>query len=451
MADRSIGTSDTSKGTTRSERAVIFVLLTSFIHTLGLGIVVPVLPGLIIELSDRSVEEAARIGGWLLLVYAVMQFFFGPILGMLSDRYGRRPVLLLSLAVFAIDYALTAFAPNLLWLFAGRAIAGMAGATQATILAFVADISPPQRRAQRFGLVGLMFGLAFIIGPAVGGLLGVYGARLPFLVAGGIALLNLIYGLLVLPESLPADHRRTLSLDRANPLAALRRVTRFDPAARHVLLALGIWWLALQAIQSTWPYYVEHRYGWNTFNVGLSLAAIGLGSALVQGLLTGRMIARLGESGTARFGLACGVFCFVALSAASFPAILMVGIGLSALSSVVFPALNGLLSRGGDPSGQGELQGLVAAVQNLTTIVGPPIMTQIFAAFSEDGAPVSLPGAQFMLSAVLAAASLAIVARLIVPPRLSAAGEKSLIPLPRPRHGAAIGLDTEPEDEGAER
>jgi MFS transporter, DHA1 family, tetracycline resistance protein len=395
-----------------SRHALTFIFVTVLIDTVGLGIVIPVFPQLIVELTGQPVNEAARIGGWLGFAYAVMQFGFGPVIGNLSDRFGRRPVLLASLLAFAVDYMAMAFAPTLALLFVGRILAGITGASYTTAYAYIADVSPPEKRAQNFGLIGMAFGFGFILGPAIGGLIGEeFGTRAPFIAAGGLALINALYGWLVLPESLPPERRRAFDIRRANPVGALLRLRRYQPVVLGLAMALFLWQLAHQSLQGTWSFYTIYRFEWSPGMVGLSLAAVGVTAAIVQGGLVRIVIPRIGERRAVELGLMTGFAGFAIYGLATEGWMIYAGIAVAALSGLAYPSMNALMSQRVKPDAQGELQGAVASLASLATIIGPPLMTQLFAYFTGGTAAFELPGAAFLLAAMLTLASLALFLR----------------------------------------
>ena len=397
---------------TASRHALAFIFATVLIDTIGLGIVIPVFPQLIVELTGQPVNEAARIGGWLAFAYAVMQFGFGPVIGNLSDRFGRRPVLLASLLAFAVDYLVMALASTLPLLFIGRVIAGITGASHTTAYAYIADVSPPEKRAQNFGLIGMAFGFGFILGPAIGGLIGdQFGTRAPFVAAGALALLNVLYGWLILPESLPPERRRPFDIRRANPVGTLMQLRRYQPIVLGLALAMFLWQLAHQSLQGTWSFYTVYRFEWSPGMVGLSLAAVGLSAAIVQGGLVRVIIPRLGERRAVALGLMSGLGGFVIYGLATEGWMMFAGIAVAALSGLAYPSMNALMSQRVDADAQGELQGAVASLFSLSTIIGPPLMTQLFGHFTGRSAPFELPGAAFILAALLTLASLMLFRR----------------------------------------
>jgi DHA1 family tetracycline resistance protein-like MFS transporter len=380
--------------------SVRFILITLVLDALGFGLVVPIVPSLVLKLSGLTVSGASVWVGLLLAAFALMQFVCAPVLGGLSDRFGRRPVLLLSLSGICVNYLLLAWAPSLTWLFLGRLIAGATAANAATATAYIADVTPPQKRAGQFGLIGAMFGVGFVAGPALGGLLGAYGLRLPFFVAAGLAACNVLYGLFVLPESLPPVLRRPFDWRRANPLGSLRVVMANRNLGR-LAIAWGSVWFALGALQSTFVLANQARFAWDTRHNGMALALAGLGSAVVQGLLVRRIVPALGERRAAMIGgmiVACGYLC---MAFAPFGWVVMVGIVLQSIGAITSPAIQGMVSASAAPDRQGETQGALSSVQGLTAIGSPLIASWVFSTFTGMGAIVSLPGAPFVVSALV--------------------------------------------------
>jgi DHA1 family tetracycline resistance protein-like MFS transporter len=388
--------------------AVGFIFVTLLLDIIGLGIIIPVIPQLIQELTGADVSEASRYGGWLLFAYAFFQFLFAPLVGALSDRYGRRPVLLLSLLGFGLDYLVLAFAPTLAWLFVARVVSGIFGASFTTGFAYIADVSPPEKRAQNFGLVGAAFGLGFIIGPVTGGILGELGPRVPFLVAAGLTLLNMAYGYFVLPESLPADRRRPFEWKRANPLGTLLALRRY-PQVVGLISSLVFVYIASHAVQGTWAYFTIEKFNWSPKDIGLSLGAVGILSAFVQGFLIRKAIPALGAWRTLIVGMVCNVVGLVLFALVQQQWMLYAFLVPYAFGGLAGPALQGLLSNGVPENEQGELQGAMSSMMSATSIVGPPLMTTIFATFTEAGAPVYFPGAPFVAGAILSATSLVLI------------------------------------------
>jgi MFS transporter, DHA1 family, tetracycline resistance protein len=377
--------------------SVRFVLLTLVIDALGFGLVVPIVPSLVLKLSGLTVSGASQWVGLLLMAFALMQFVCAPILGALSDRFGRRPVLLISLSGMCANYLLLAWAPSLTWLFLGRLIAGATAASGATATAYIADVTPPEKRAGQFGLVGAMFGVGFIVGPAVGGLLGSYGMRLPFIAAAVLAGCNVLYGLFVLPESLPPERRRPIEWARASPLGSLH-VVMATSNLRRLAIAWGCLWFALGALQSTFVLANTVRFGWDSQHNGLALALAGLGSAVVQGFLVRRIVPFLGERRAAMIGgvvVAAGYLC-MALAPVGW--VVVLGIVLQSMGAIASPAIQGLVSASAAADRQGETQGALSSVQGLTAIVSPLVASFVFSTFTGAGAPVLLPGAPFLVS-----------------------------------------------------
>jgi DHA1 family tetracycline resistance protein-like MFS transporter len=407
------------------KHALAFIFLTMLIDTIGFGIIMPVMPQLIVQLTGKSLADATFIGGWLLTSYAVMQFVCGPIMGNLSDRFGRRPVLLASLAAFAVDYTLMGFAPSLAWLFLGRVLAGIAGAVYSPAWAYVADISTPEKRAQSFGIMGAAFGLGFIIGPAVGGFLGELGPRAPFFAAAALGALNFIYGFFVLPESLSEDKRRKFEWRRANPLGALAALRRY-PAVISIAGAVFLWQLAHQVYPGAWAFFTEIRYHWSPAEIGASLAFVGMLMAFTQSVLTGRVVKRFGEYRAVIIGLTSGAAGMLILAFSNIGWLAYVAMSAGMLQFIAYPSMNAIMSKQVPPDSQGELQGGVASMMSLTTIIGPLLMTQTLGRFSAADAPIYFPGAVFLLAGALALAALAIVLQVNAPssalPEREAAG-----------------------------
>lgn len=377
-----------------------FIFVTLFLDILGIGLIIPILPKLVEQFRGGSVEAASSTFGLLAALYSLMQFLCAPLLGSLSDRFGRRPVILGSLLGSGLDYFLLAFAPNLAWFFAGRIIAGITGANFAAATAYIADISPPERRAANFGLIGAAFGLGFIAGPALGGLLGDVGLRVPFLVAGALTLLNWLYGWFVLPESLADQNRRAFSWGRSNPVGALLALRRhrmaFGLASSYFLIVL-----AHQVLPSTWVLYTSYRYGWNVRQTGLSLAVVGLMAAIVQGGLTRVIVPKLGEEKSVTIGLIIAALTYAGYGLAPAGWMVFVILVVGSLSGITGPAVQGLISRGVDANEQGAVQGALTSLASVAGIIGPPIATGLFGFFISAAAPVKMPGAAFFCSAVL--------------------------------------------------
>jgi len=388
----------------KQQGALGFIFVTLLIDITGFGIIIPVLPKLIQHLIHGNLSEASRYGGWLTFAYAFMQFIFAPVIGNLSDRYGRRPVLLCSLLGFSIDYMFLAFAPTIGWLFVGRVIAGITGASFTTASAYIADVSPREKLAQNFGIVGAAFGLGFIIGPVMGGILGHISTQLPFLTAAGLALLNALYGFFILPESLKPENRRPFELKRANPMGSLLQLKKY-PAIGGLVSSLVLIYIAAQAVQSTWTFFTMDRFKWTEALVGYSLGFVGVLSGLVQGLLIRVTIPKLGNKRSIVIGLtlySIGLFLFAFANKGWMMFAILVPYCLGGIAG---PALQGLISKHVPPNEQGELQGGLTSLMSATSIVGPPVMTTLFAWFTSPAAPVLFPGAPFLAGAILMLAS----------------------------------------------
>jgi DHA1 family tetracycline resistance protein-like MFS transporter len=379
--------------------ALIFIFITMLVDTIGLGIVLPVTPTLITELTHQGMSEAARWGGWLFFVFALMQFLCSPLIGNLSDRFGRRPVLITSLAMLGVDYLITGLAPTIAWLFLGRFLSGIAGAAYTTANAYIADVSPPEKRAANFGLVGAAFGIGFVVGPAVGGLLGQYGSRVPFYVSAGFAFANALYGLIVLKESLPRGRRRAFELWRANPLGALIALKRF-PLLIGMFGVVVLMRLGHDANPVIWTYYTMLKFNWSSAQVGYSLMAVGAMLALVFSFLTRIVIPRLGETRSAYLGLTCGAIGFFGYAFATEGWMLYGWMAVWVLMGLVMPSLNAIMSKEVGPSEQGELQGALASLGGLTSVAAPPILSNLFGYFTSSAAPIYFPGAAFFAAAV---------------------------------------------------
>lgn len=398
---------------TTRQAAIGFIFVTLLIDTIGFGLIIPVLPNLIMELTHTTTGEAARIGGWLLFAFAVVQFLFAPILGGLSDQYGRRPILLGSLFGFGLDYLLLSWAPTLGWLFLGRVVAGALGASFTTAGAYIADISTPEKRGQNFGMIGAAFGLGFIIGPGLGGLLGSFGPRVPFLAAAGLSLLNWLYGYFILPESLKPENRRPFDWKRANPVGSLLNLKRY-PVVLGLVASLVLIYIAAHAVQSNWSYYVIEKFNWSSAMIGASLAAVGLLVALVQGGLIRIIIPAWGQKTSLFVGLglySVGLFLF---GFATEEWMMFAFLIPYCLGGIAGPAIQGIISSQVPANAQGELQGALTSLMSVTSIVGPLFMAQLFGAFTGDQAIYYFPGAPMVAGGVLTLISLALAIRALV-------------------------------------
>ncbi|HNG90598.1 MAG TPA: TCR/Tet family MFS transporter [Saprospiraceae bacterium] len=390
---------------------LIFIFLTLLLDVIGFGLIIPVLPKLLEQMTGGDLSTASRWGGLLMFAYAGMQFMFSPIVGGLSDRYGRRPVILAALFAFSIDFLIQGFAPSIWWFFLGRILAGITGATFTTAMAYIADVSPPEKRSQNFGLVGAAFGMGFIIGPLLGGLVSHYwGIRAPFFAAAGLAMLNWLYGFFILPESLKPENRRPFDWKRANPLGSLMRLGHY-PVILSLVASLVCIYIAGFANQSTWTYITIAKFGWDERMVGFSLAFVGLMTGIVQGVLTRVLIPRLGQSRSVYIGLGFYTIGFVLFAFASQDWMMFAFMIPFSLGGLAGPSLQGIISNQVPSNAQGELQGALTSLISATSIVGPLVMTNLFAYFTRPDAPVVFPGAPFLLGAVLSLASMLLALR----------------------------------------
>lgn len=382
------------------QAAVGFIFITLLIDVTGIGIIIPVMPKLIQELTGSTTSQAASFGGWLISAYAFMQFLFAPIMGGLSDRYGRRPVLLASLFGFGVDYLFLALAPTIVWLFIGRLIAGIMGASFTTAGAYMADISTPEKRAQNFGMIGAAFGLGFIIGPVIGGLLGGMGSRVPFVAAAFLTLLNWLYGYFILPESLRPENRRAFDWKRANPIGTLKNLLRHKIIA-GLLVTLSLVYISSHAVQSNWAYYTIEKFKWSETMIGISLGVVGLVLAIVQGGLIRVVIPKLGQERSVYAGLAFYTVGFLLYAFATQSWMMFAFTTVYCMGGIAGPALQGIMSAGVPISEQGELQGGFTSLMSLASIVGPFIMNSLFSYFTGPVAPFYFPGAALVVGAIL--------------------------------------------------
>ena len=380
--------------------ALGFIFTTVLIDVIGLGIIIPVVPDLIRQLTGKGLSRAAELNGLLTFAYAFMQFVCAPLMGNLSDRYGRRPVLLFSLLGFGFDYLFQGFAPTLGWLFVGRVIAGMTGASFTTATAYIADVSSPEKRAQNFGLVGAAFGLGFIVGPALGGQLSTFGTRVPFFAAAGLSLLTCLYGYFILPESLSQERRRKFEWKRANPVGSLMQFKKY-PNLSGLIFSIILIYLSAHAIQSTWLFYNMEKFHWDAKWGGYSLSFIGLMIALVQGLLIRIIIPKLGQEKSVYIGLMLYSIGFVLFAFATQGWEMFVFMVPYALGGIAGPALQGLISNEIPANEQGELQGGLTSLMSVCAIFGPVMMTALFSYFTGKDAPFIFPGAPFLVGALL--------------------------------------------------
>jgi len=385
--------------------AFYFILITVAFDFLAFGIIAPVLPDLIRQFQGGDFARASAITGYFGLGWATMQFIFSPLLGAWSDRFGRRPVILISCFGLAIDYIFMALAPSLRWLFVGRLVSGITTSNVATAFAYVTDVTPAEKRAKPFGLISAAFGLGFVVGPAIGGYLGDINLRFPFWAAAGLSLANAIYGFFILPESLPPERRAKSAWHMANPLGALG-LLRSHRELAGLSIVLTLYYLAHNSLPSLWALYTEYRYSWSHRDVGSSLTLVGVCAALVSGVLVGPFVRRFGERRSVLSGLMFGVFGFAGFALAARGWVTLAVIPFIALWGIAAPAMQSLMSRHVDPSAQGKLQGAINSLRAVTGMAGPPLFTQIFAIAISPKYAIHLPGAPYFLAALLLLSSL---------------------------------------------
>lgn len=384
--------------------AIGFIFITLLIDITGWGIVIPVVPKLIEELIHADISEAAKYGGWLSFLYAFMQFVFAPVLGNLSDKFGRRPVILFSLLGFSINFFIQAWAPTILWLFIGRIFSGITGASITTASAYIADISDDSNRSKNFGMIGAAFGLGFIIGPVIGGLLGQFGPRVPFIAAGILCLLNFLYGMFILPESLDKAHRREFSWKRANPVGSLYQVKK-HPEILKLLIAWFLVYVASHAVQTNWSFFTMYRFSWDEKMVGISLGVMGALTAFVQGFLIRKIHPKVGNERSILYGIIAYTLGMILFAFANKPWMMFAILAIYTLGGIAGPALQSVITAKVPANEQGDLQGALTSVVSLTSIIGPPLMTNVFYYFTHDQAPFKFPGAPFFLGFILMASS----------------------------------------------
>lgn len=384
----------------KNQAALGFIFITMLIDVIGWGIIIPVIPGLIEELIQGDISEAAKVGGWITFAYAITQFVFAPLIGSLSDQYGRRPIILISLLGFTLDYILLALAPSITWLFIGRIIAGITGASITTASAYIADISTIENRAKNFGMIGAAFGLGFIIGPVIGGLLGQYGARVPFYAAAALCFLNFLYGYFILPESLPKEKRSVLNLKKANPIGSFLHLKKY-PKLIGLASSMFLLYVASHAIQSNWSFFTMYKFNWDEKMVGISLGVIGLFVALVQGVLIRWVNPWLGNEKSIYAGFflySLGMFLFTFANQSWMMFIFLIPYCLGGIAG---PALQAVISIQVPETEQGKIQGTLTSLMSASAIVGPPLMTGIFYYFTKEQTPFKFAGAPFLLASIL--------------------------------------------------
>lgn len=390
-----------------SKKAIFFIFITILIDCIGIGIIIPVMPGLIQELSGEDISSSASIGGLLNASYAIMQFFFSPILGGLSDRFGRRPVLLISLFGLGIDFLFLSMAPTMTWLFIGRIFAGICGASFTTASAYIADVSTPEKRAQNFGMIGAAFGLGFIIGPILGTVFSHFGVRAPFMAAATLSLINCFYGFFILPESLEQKNRRSFDWKRANPIGALKHLQKY-PAILGLILCTVLLYIAGHAAQSTWTFFTIEKLNWNNDWIGASITFVGVSVAIVQGGLIRPVTKKLGTKTSVLIGLIFNVIGLLLFAFASQTWMMFAFMLPYALGGLAGPSIQSIMTGQVPANEQGELQGALTSLVSLTSIIGPLLMTGLFTYFTQKDTPVYFPGAPFLTGAILSVIALLI-------------------------------------------
>lgn len=390
--------------------ALLFIFVTLLVDVIGIGIIIPVMPQLIKSLVGGSMSDASVYGGWLMFAFAIMQFLFSPIFGGLSDQFGRRPVLLISLLGFGLDYILLALAPNITWLFVGRILAGITGASFTTATAYIADVSEPEKRTQNFGMIGAAFGLGFIIGPVIGGLLGQFGERIPFYAAAVITLLNWLYGFFVLPESLDKANRRPFDWKRANPIGSLLNLSKY-PMLSGLVFAMFFVFVAGHAVQSVWSFFTIERFSWDQAMVGYSLGVVGILVAFVQGFLIRYSTPKLGPKKSVYIGLMLYTLGLLLFAFANQSWMMFAILIPYCLGGIAGPALQAVMSNQVPANEQGELQGALTSMMSLTSILGPLLMTYLFSHFTQHGDNVYFPGAPFLVGGAFMFVSMILVMR----------------------------------------
>jgi MFS transporter, DHA1 family, tetracycline resistance protein len=395
-----------------SRHAVTFVLITVFLDMVGFGLIMPVLPALINEVGEMNLADAAYIGGWMFAAFSLAQFAFSPLMGNLSDRYGRRPLLLLAIFGLGIDYLFSALAPTLFWLFVGRVIAGVCGSSYVIANAYIADVTAPEDRAKAFGMVGAAFGVGFVLGPAIGGLLGELGPRVPFYVAAGISMLNFVYGWYVLPETLPPEKRRAFEWGRSNPFGAFK-VFRLYHGVLPLCAVLFVYFAASAVYPAIWPFWGMAKFGWSEAMVGLSLAVFGIITAFFQGFVTGPVVARFGEWRVCLAGLVIAALVVAGYGLAGSLLAVVVLMVLHGPEGFVHPMLVAMMSKAVPEDAQGELQGGISAVMNVAMLVGTVLFSQVFGYFMQEERGTPSPNVAFYLASALLLMTLAMYLALV--------------------------------------
>ncbi|MEO9483385.1 MAG: TCR/Tet family MFS transporter [Ekhidna sp.] len=397
----------------KKQAALIFIFATVLIDIIGIGLIIPILPKLFEEVAGLNSSESSFIGGALIATYGVMQFFFAPILGGLSDKYGRRPLLLIALFGLGIDYLIIVFAPTLEWFFVARVIAGICGSSITVANAYIADISEPENKAKNFGMIGAAFGLGFIVGPVIGGFLGEIGTRIPFMIAAALAFLNMIYGFFVIPESLAREDRREFSWKRANPFGTFKQILNYKKII-GLLVSMFFIYVAANATHTNWSYFTSEKFGWSPQDIGLSLSFVGIMVAIVQGGLVGPIVKKIGEMKAIYTGFIFNAFGLFMMGLVPYGWMVYLVIVPYAFGGLAGPSLQSIMTSEVPKNSQGELQGGIASIMTLTAIVGPLLMTGVFRYYTNPENEVYFPGAPFMVGTAIAILSIFIARRSLI-------------------------------------
>jgi MFS transporter, DHA1 family, tetracycline resistance protein len=393
-----------------SRHAITFIFITVFLDMVGFGLILPVLPKLIQSVGHVSIGEAALVSGWMFFAFSLAQFLFGPTMGNLSDAFGRRPLLLLAVAGLFIDYLIMTFAPSIAWLYVGRALAGLFGSSYVIANAYIADVTSPEDRAKAFGMMGAAFGLGFVIGPAIGGLLGEYGARLPFMVAAGVSALNLIYGYLVLPETLPPEKRRPFDWKRSNPLGTFK-VFQAYPGVVPLCVVMFIYFFATSVYPAIWTFWGPAKFGWTESVVGLTLAVFGVITAVFQGALSGPSVKRFGEHNTVLIGMWSALIVFFGYGLAPNFFFIVVLFVIHGPEGFIQPMLAAIMSKAVAENAQGELQGGISSIMNIAMLLGNVFFSQLFGHFMQPNNVIVSPDVAFYVAGVVMLVSLVLFLR----------------------------------------
>ncbi|WP_424963062.1 TCR/Tet family MFS transporter [Ekhidna sp.] len=389
----------------KKQAALIFIFATVLIDIIGIGLIIPVLPQLLMEVSGLNTSESSFIGGTLIATYAIMQFFFAPVLGGLSDQFGRRPLLLMALFGLGLDYLIIVFAPNLIWLYIARMISGVCGSSITVANAYIADISTPENKAKNFGMIGAAFGLGFVIGPTLGGFLGEIGTRIPFMIAAGLAFLNMFYGIIAIPESLHQEDRRPFTWKRANPFGTLKQIFSYKKIV-GLVISLFFIYVAAHATHTNWAYFTDEKFGWTPLDIGLSLGFVGIMVSIVQGGLVGPIVKKIGEVNAVYTGFIFNAFGLLMMGLVPYGWMVYLVIIPYAFGGLAGPSLQSIMTSEVPKNAQGELQGGITSIMTLTSIVGPLLMTGIFRYYTNPENDIYFPGAPFIVGTAIAILSI---------------------------------------------